>query len=145
MSPRPIQSRSAKPGIAEQQRGAAVTELAICLPILFLIIFGSIEACNLITLKQIATQAAYDGTLIAVRRGSSESDITNSTTTVLNARGIASSTITIQGESGTPYASLSRGDEVGVTVELPANGNVVGPQLFSRGQLIEVELVGMKQ
>ena len=43
----------------QSRRAAAVVELAVCLPLLFTIFFGSIEACNVIFLKQAVTAAAY--------------------------------------------------------------------------------------
>ena len=45
----------------------AVVELAVCLPVLVLIIMGSIEACNLTFLKQKLTEAAYQGAMVATQ------------------------------------------------------------------------------
>ena len=75
------------------RRGAAVAELAVCLPLLTLIVFGSIQACNLIYLKHGVITAAYEGTLELAKRSASSSSIITRAQQVIDARGIASSRI----------------------------------------------------
>ncbi len=59
-----------------RRRGVAATEFAVCLPIIVLLVLGTIEACSLIFLKQtlaIAEGAQFDG---SVRRARDVSEVT---------------------------------------------------------------------
>ena len=46
-----------------KREGAAVVEFAVCLPLIVLIVLGTIEAGSLLFLKQTLVQAAYEGAL----------------------------------------------------------------------------------
>jgi len=48
---------------SKRRRGMAVVEMAFCLPVIVLVIFGGIQAANLIFLKQAISEAAYEGAL----------------------------------------------------------------------------------
>ena len=51
------------------RRGVAATEFAVCLPIVLVIVFGSIESCTMIFLKQSLAVAAYEGARVAIEQG----------------------------------------------------------------------------
>src|SRR4051812_11308365 len=62
----PLSHGSLGPRPAAGRRcGATLVEFAICLPVLLVMVFGSIELCRLNMLRHGATQAAYE----AARRG----------------------------------------------------------------------------
>ena len=119
--------------------------MAACLPLIFTIVFGSIEACNMIALKQIISESAYDGALVALKPGSNESDIISNINTVLAARNVTPSSVTVSGEAGAPFNTLAHGDKVIVTVEASTDGNVVGPQLFGFTRTVAGEATAIKQ
>ncbi len=48
-------------GVKRKRNGTATVELAVCLPLIVIIAFGSIEATNMIFLEQRLTAAAYEG------------------------------------------------------------------------------------
>ena len=77
-----------KPAGSSERRAAAATELAVCLPVLTLVVFGSIQACNLIYLKHGAVTAAYEGTLELAKRNATNASMTARAQQVLDARGI---------------------------------------------------------
>ena len=52
-----------------QREGAAVVEFAVCLPVIVLIVLGTIEAGSLLFLKQTLVQAAYEGAKVAIVSG----------------------------------------------------------------------------
>ena len=50
-------------------RGVAAAELAVCLPIVVLMVIATIEACSAVFLKQSLTVAAYEGVRTALEEG----------------------------------------------------------------------------
>ena len=129
----------------ERRKGTAVVELAVCLPLIFMIVFASIEACNMIALKQVITEAAYDGAMVAVRPDGDAAAITATINSVLTARNITPSSVAIEGNGGAAYQTLKHGDEVTVTVQVVTDNNVVGPQLFSHSRVLSGAISGIKQ
>lgn len=129
----------------QNRTGTAVVELAVCLPMIFVIVFASIEACNMIALKQIISESAYEGALIALRRDAEEADIIENINTVLTSRNVTPSKVLVAGVGGAGYASLEHGDTVSVTVEAETNGNIVGPQLFGFAKTLSSTATAIKQ
>lgn len=70
------------------RKGVATVELAVCLPLICLLVFGSLQACNLIFLKHSITTAAYEGTLELVKSGSTSKSVTTRVEQVLEMRGV---------------------------------------------------------
>jgi len=54
---------------SSSRRAAAVVEFAVCLPVILLIVLGSIEAASMLFLKQTLVQASYEGAKVAIRNG----------------------------------------------------------------------------
>ena len=61
-----------KKAAQRQRKGAAVVEFAVCLPVIVLIVLGTIEAGSLLFLKQTLVQAAYEGAKVAIVSGDSD-------------------------------------------------------------------------
>ena len=102
--------------------GTAVIELAVCLPVLILLVAGSIECCGLIFLKQTLCAAAYEGARVAVRRDATPADVTQRASEVLTSRNVQNATIVMNPPT---IDSLDPGDEVTVTVSAPTSNNRV--------------------
>ena len=73
----------------------ATVELAICLPVLSLIMFGSIQATNLIFLQHAATAGAYEGSLELAKTNASNDSIKARVQQVLDAREVINTEIEI--------------------------------------------------
>ncbi len=127
------------------RNGTAIAELAVCLPVIFLIVFASIEACNMIALRQIISESAYAGALTALKRDAEEPDVIACINASLAARNVAPSNVIVSGAGGAAYDSLVHGDTVIVTVEAESNANAVGPQLFGFGQTLSTSATVIKQ
>ena len=125
-----------------KRRAAAIVELAVCLPVLILIILGSIESCNYIFLKQALTEAAYQGSLAAIKPGATSSDVRDSIQGILDARNISSTTITI---ANGQYSILSSGDEFAITVEAQTSTNRVVPHVVAGLNSVESTTTAIKQ
>lgn len=128
-----------------QQRlrcGAAVVEFAVCLPVLMLLILGSIEATSAVFLKQAITTAAYEGIREAIRPGSDAATSISRAVDVLNVRQIRNFTV-----SFTPVdiRNAARGQRITavVTAQLSANSPFMGRVIADR--TISVRSVMIKE
>lgn len=104
-------------------RGIAAVELAICLPVLTLLIFGSIQACDAIYLRHTVVTAAHEGSLELARPDSTTAAVAARIEQVLTVRGVTAGTYLI-GTGGQDVGALANGDQVTVQVSAPIVGNV---------------------
>ena len=100
--------------------GLAAVEFAICLPVLALLVFGSIEATAFIFLKQSLHVAAYEGVRTGSRLDATQADAINRARAILDSRDVRGATINfVTGD----VASIARGEPVIVEVAAPTNVN----------------------
>ena len=71
-----------------RRKGVAIVELAICLPVIVVLVVGSIEACSMIFVKQSLHIAAYEAVRVAIRQGSSNTDVLDRGNQILNERNV---------------------------------------------------------
>lgn len=107
-----------------KRRGAAVIEFAVCLPLIVLIVFGGIEAANMLFLRQTLVQAAYEGVKTGVKVDGTSASSTASAQAVCDGRNLSNVTINI---SPPDLASVARGDLVEITVSAPGDDNSIFP------------------
>ena len=105
---------------ARRRRGAAAVEFAVCLPVLILLVFGAVEACSYIFLKQSLNVAAYEGCREAIRTAPSTVNAQGRARAILEARKVRDAQVRIV--SGDPTATL-RGEKVIVEVTAPTRVN----------------------
>ncbi len=134
--------RLANQGVGRFRSGLAVVEFAVCLPILVIIVFGSIEACNAVYLKQAVTAAAYEAARVATGTGGTKIAAQTRGEEILSARTINGATVTFDPPLETSWL---RGSRVSVTVSVPADQNLNGIQLFFSGQDWDSTVVMVKQ
>lgn len=105
----------------------AVSELAICIPVLVIIVFGSIQMCNVIYLKHAMVTAAYEGSLEMAKSITNNDAVETRVRQVLEARRISSATIEIL-PAGTDVAATSHGQtlSINITAQTPSNLSVTG-------------------
>ena len=112
--------------------GVAATELAVCLPIVVLIVLATIESCSALFLKQSLTVAAYEGARTAIEKGATTATVQTACNNILTDRRVKGSKITIS----PAIATLKAGDYVDVTVSAPCNSNSPVPTSFFRGRTL---------
>lgn len=113
---------------SKPRKGAAAVECALVLPLLFLITFGTIEACSTIFLKESVTIAAYEGARQAIMRRATSEDTIDAVDDILELRGVDVSTLGDDYVSVTPNPTTANLlDPITVTVRAPTNGNTVIP------------------
>ena len=109
------------------RQGAASVEFAICLPVLFLLTFGTIDVCTMIFLNESASLAAYEGARRGVGRGYTNADSTARVVEFLDERGIAYDAGSVVQYSSPGFDSATTLEHVTVTVTIPCEGNLILP------------------
>ena len=102
-------------------------EFALCLPLLMLLVFGSIEAANAIYLRQAMTIAAYESVQVASAFGGTEPEAIAHAEEILATFNVSNATIEVQPKI---TANIKGGTPITVTVEAPTNSNSLGPAWF---------------
>lgn len=111
----------------ERRRGVAAVEFAVCLPVLVLVIVGSIEACTMVFLKESLTVAAYEGSRAALKPGATADDVTARCTEVMAERGVDGGTVTVTPSN---IGAADAGETIQVSVSAPCEANGVVPVWF---------------
>jgi hypothetical protein len=115
------------------RRGVAAAELAVCLPVVVLIVLATIESCSALFLKQSLTVAAYEGVRTAIEKGATSGTVQTTCNAILKDRKIQGSQITV---NPTSISSLKPGDYINITVTAPCNANSLVPTTFFRGKTL---------
>ena len=102
------------------RKGAAVVEFAVCLPLLLLIMLGSIEAANMLFLRQALVQASYEGAKAAVKADSDNAAVTLVANQVADGRRLEGFTVeTIPADVST----VPQGELIRVRTSAPVDSN----------------------
>ena len=107
-----------------RRRGTSTAELAVCLPVIFLLSMGAMEGASLIFLRQAMVQSAYETVKEAVRTNGSQADGLIRGEQVLSFRNVTGESITF---SPANVDNLPPGTPVTVTVTAPGDSNSVFP------------------
>ncbi len=118
--------------------GTAVVELAVCLPVLVLILLATIEACVMLQLQQNAAITAYEGARIGIMPGIDADTVQLQCEMLLDDRNIAGYMITM--EPADPR-TLSEGDLFTVTIEADCLANSVVGGVFFENKTISESVV----
>jgi TadE-like protein len=126
---------------SRRRHGAAVVEFAVCIPVLMLIVLGSIEAAHSIFLRQGLSAAAYEGIRVAIEPRSLQADAVSQVQSVLDARFIRNSTIAFDKN----IESTPRGEKIAIEVSAPISSNspFIGRVIADR--IVKVRTVMVKE
>ena len=102
------------------RRGGALIEMAFVLPVMFIVILGSVDICNSIFVKQFLTEISYIGALEGADASVGETELSDSVTSYLLARNIENASVSIEGVDGTPFDLVERGELFEVVINLAA-------------------------
>jgi Flp pilus assembly protein TadG len=119
-----IQGRALSTG---RRNGVAAVEFAVCLPVLVLVIIGSIEACTMVFLKESLTVAAYEGSRAALKPGATSADVVTRCNEVLTERSVEGGTVEV---SPSNLGSIAAGGTLQISVTAPCEPNGVVPVWF---------------
>jgi hypothetical protein len=106
------------------------------------LVIGTVEACNIIFLKQSLTTAAYEGARIAIGSGSTTADVETQCQQILTERKVGSGTITVN----PPIVSdVPRGAYITVTVSAPSDANAILKGWFYTNHTLQGRATMMKE
>lgn len=125
-----------------RRKGAAVVELAACLPVMVLLMFASIEGCNMIFLKQGLTSAAYESARVALHSRATSTLAMARANEVLTSRRIQGATVTF---SPATVETVVKGQPFTVTVSAPCSRNANGPEWFFSGRVLSSSVTMVKE
>lgn len=119
-----------------RRRGAAVAELAICLPVIVLLVFASLEGANMLYLRQAVVQAAYEAAKEAAKANGGQTTAQQKASDMLSARSITLGSVAFNPSNvdsllpGTPFTvSVSvAGDQKSITSIGPFNNLTITAQ-----------------
>lgn len=111
-------------------------ELAACLPMIILLVFGSIEASSLLFARQAMVETAYEAAVVAVRRGATRASAETAAQQVVKAHRLQGLQLTF---SPANTENAPRGSLIEVFAEVPA-----GPHKLIGSRIIGVDRVGAR-
>ena len=112
-----------QPGSRRARLGAAAVEAALCIPVIIILMFGTLEISSGFYLKESLTIAAYEGARTGAKRRATSGQVRARVLDILAARNVSlgdSGVITITPGDLTTLDAL---EPLTVTVEVPSAGN----------------------
>lgn len=125
-----------------KRKAAAIVELAFVLPILFTLLFGTIEACAMLHLQQTLEIAAYESARISLVPTSKASLVQETADRFFKNRNVHGGTITI---SPSNFETSPIGTNITIRVTAPASGNLPLPPMFFSGKSLSASCSMMKE
>ncbi|MEM9940269.1 MAG: TadE family protein [Planctomycetota bacterium] len=109
-------------GARKSRQGGAAVEAAMIIPVVIIMMMGTLEICSGIYLKETLAIAAFEGCRVGVRRRSTNEMVRNRVEDVLNERGITfdPSDIEIEPANLTQMMAL---DQIRVTIRVDTENN----------------------
>lgn len=125
-----------------KRKGTATAELAVCLPLLVVLVLGGMEAANGIFLKQGLTVAAYETAKMATTVGFTAAQAEARGNEILNTMGLSGSDIEIDPPT---TRQMAPGELVTVTVTAPCSLNSISPAVFHPADMTVNAVVAMNR
>ncbi len=124
------------------RKGAAVAEFAVCLPVIFLIAFGSIEAASMLFLRQAMIQSSYEGVKVAARNSGTNAAATAAATAVTEGRNLNGVSIVF---TPSDVSSVPVGEIIRVTVSAPGDSNSIIPFGLFKNRTVSANAAMVKE
>ena len=145
----PTRSQLRTPSVRHQLRttpvrraGAALVELSVCLPVLMLLVLGSIEAAHAIYLKQTLVTAAYEAIRESTDRSATTASAIAKGQLILDQRSIQSASFSFNPSN---VATAPRGSLITVTVTAPCQSNMPIATRFLTAPTLSVQATMAKE
>lgn len=119
----------------DKRRGALTVEMALVLPLLFLIFFGGWEFSRVAMLRHTADNAAYEACRVGILPGATSSEVRTRAANLMASVGANSVTIEVA-----PAVIDDSAQEVTVRLRIPLDANTYGTRKFFAGKTIVREM-----
>lgn len=106
-----------------ERRASAAVEAALCIPVIVLLMFATLEICSGFFLQQSLTIAAYEGARTGVKRKETREAVEDMVERILIARGVDLSNGVSIDVRPSDLTTLDALDPVQVSVSVPTAGN----------------------
>lgn len=100
------------------RKGAVTVEMALTVPILFLMVFASMEFAGMNVMRHTVDNAAYEAARHGIVPGATAADVVNEATSIMNAVGATNINVDV-----VPNTITNDTEEITVTVTVPVAGN----------------------
>jgi TadE-like protein len=124
------------------RKAAAAAEMAICLPLMVMLVLGSIETCSMIYLRHSLTIASYEGARVAIDFDGTSAAAVARCQEILDAREVVDADINIEPDE---VANVDRGQQVAITVSAPCDSNNIIPAWFYGGKTLSHTMTMVKE
>ena len=141
-SGRPSRRVASTRRLLTRRSGTATVEAAVCLPVVILLIFASIECCTMIFLEESLYVAGYEGIRAAVQPDGKNADVLERCNAILATRDVTDATITLVPPD---IEAVARGDVIALTVAAPCDANSMMPGWFFGGRVLDNTVVMVKE
>ncbi len=124
------------------RKAAAAAELAICLPLMVMLVLGSIETCSMIYLRHSLTIASYEASRMAINFDGTNTEVMARCEEILEAREVADADIDIEPDN---VEAVARGQPISITVSAPSDSNNILPAWFYGGKTLSHRMTMVKE
>jgi len=124
------------------RRAAAAAELAICLPLIVMLMLASIETCSMIFLRHSLTISAYEGARVAIDYDGTTANAMARCNEILAARAVSDASISIV---PTTVQNVPRGQSIAITVSAPCDSNNIIPPWYYGGKTLSATMTMVKE
>lgn len=125
-----------------RRTGVACAELAVCLPVLVLLVLLTIESTSMIFVDQSLTVAAYEGARVASAKTATNAMVHARCNSLLDGRQVNGYTVSLDPAD---VASVLPGDRIAVNVSAPFAGNSICPDWFFGSKVLQAEVTMVKE
>lgn len=113
---------------SKPRAGAVTVEVAVCLPVLFLLLFGCLELAGANLLRHATESAAYEGARVGIIPGADPARVETAVNGILRTLGASGADIEIL-----PAVITSETETIEVRVSVPYRENALVAPFFIRG------------
>ena len=106
--------------------GAAAVEMAVCIPILLLMLVATLDVCGMFHIQQSLKISAYEGARVGVVPGAEAENVSFQCESILDAQGVKSYTVTM---TPSDPSTLRSGDIFTVSIDANFDANAYGSAL----------------